>query len=294
MSSGDFVTQALSATAASPTGTITGTNQVILITSGFSGAAFTVSGTFTGTAGFFASADGGANWFPCNVAPSGSSTPAISTTAPGLFRSNVSGYTHVAICMTALASGVPTVSIHCSETAAMFGGGGGGAGAVTSLTTTGTSGASALTSGVLNIPVYAAGAVNVSNMLVQTDASTTSNTQVSTGQGTTVFQSLRNPYALVVYNLTIKSSVANSFFTANVYRNPSIPALNAATAGPTILTQSGFCPSTANTIVTIAASLYDPAVPVGAAVYYYLGFQSNGSATFTIVTGSVLQVMEAK
>ena len=130
MSSGDFISQELTVVGASPS-IQTNNSQAVLITTGFSGAAFTVSGAFVGTLSFYASADGGTNWFPCFVTPTNSSTPVLTATAPGLWTANVSGYTHVSVLLTALTSGSPTVSIHCSQAVAssslgvVTGGGGG-------------------------------------------------------------------------------------------------------------------------------------------------------------------------
>ena len=161
MSSGDFVTQPLTVVGTAPS-TTTNSTQAVLITTGFSGAALTVSGIFVGTVSFYASADGGTNWSPCFVTPSNSSTPVLTATAPGLWTANVSGYTHVSALLTALTSGSPTVSIHCSQAVASSSlgvstGGGGGGGPALSLTTTGTTGASTYNSGtgVLNVPNYA-------------------------------------------------------------------------------------------------------------------------------------------
>ena len=159
MSSGDFVTQTLTSSIGTPVGTTTTTQQLILIATGFSGAAFTVSGTFSAQVAFWASADGGVNWNGLNVLASNGTTPAITTSAPGLFRANISGYTHICATLSSFSSGTPTVSIHCSQLALAGGGGGGGAaaGGVTALTTTGTTGQSTFTSstGVLNVPNYA-------------------------------------------------------------------------------------------------------------------------------------------
>ena len=296
MSSGDFVTQALSATATSPIGTITGANQVILITSGFSGAAFTVSGTFTGTVSFFASADGGMNWFPCNVAPSGSSTPAISTTAAGLFRSNVSGYTHVAMTATALTSGTPTVSIHCSQSAAMLGGGGGG-GAVSSLTTTGTSGTATLASGVLNIPQYGPGTPNIINFNASA-ASTTSTSNVSSGQGIINYVPSIYTSVLITYSFSVYNSTANVFNQFNIYRSPAnaIPALGAAIGGSdvSVVNNRVWLP-TASQFVTISGASYDTGLVLNTPYAYYVTlFGGIGSGTVNFSSGSTLNLQEIR
>ena len=329
MSSGDFVTQALTVVSSTPS-TQTNTTQASLITAGFSGAAFTVSGTFVGTVSFYATADGGANWNPINVAPSNSTTPVTSTTVPGLFRANVSGYTHVSAQLSALTSGTPTVSIHCSSESASAlsggatGGGGGGPGITLTtvgttgpstfntgtgalnvpnyadisklvLHTTGTSGAATLASGTLNVPIYAPGTINQVQLTTPSSITTTSNMVVSTGVGV-AFQAVYNTITFITYSYLISNSATTVALSIYIYRTTgSIPALNTPPGGADvqIATSRGYTAPAANGVSSMTGGIYDNGFTVGTPYNYYLVFQTN-SGTLTLASGSVLQVTEMK
>lgn len=106
-----------------------GIGHVTLGVVGFGSAAFTLAGTFTGTVRFFATGNGGRNWFPMLVYSSDNTVPNDNATLPGLFRANVGAYTHVAMLMATFGSGSAEASIVGSaEPAALLGGGGGGPG----------------------------------------------------------------------------------------------------------------------------------------------------------------------
>ena len=328
MSSGDFVTQVLTTVGSTPC-TTTNATQASLITTGFSGAAFTVSQTFAGTVSFYATADGGVNWSPVNVAPSNSTTPVTTATAPGLFRANVSGYTHVCVLLTALTSGTPTVSIHCSSDAASAlsggatGGGGGGPGITLTtagttgqstltgtvlnvpnyadishlnLTHTGTSGASSLVSGTLNIPVYASGALNQVVLTTSSDVSPTSTSAASTGLGV-AFTAQYNANVFVLFNCIAKNSITGVSTSIQVIRTTgTIPALGAAIPGPDVLVMYSrlfAAPVAAGTYTNVGAG-NDAALTVGTPYNYYLACAISSASTFTISAGSVLQITEVK
>ena len=329
MSSGDFVTQALTVVGSTPS-TQTNTTQASLITSGFSGAAFTVSGIFAGTVSFYATADGGTNWNPINVAPSNSTTPVTSATAPGLFRANVSGYTHVSAQLSALTSGTPTVSIHCSsESASALSGagatGGGGGGPGITLTTagttgqstynsvtgalnvpnyadishltisnTGTSGAATLTSGNLNVPIYASGALNQAVFTTPSNVSTSSSAAVSTGLGIS-FTAQFNANVFVLFNCVVWQNNLSTGAVQVIRTTGAIPALGAAMGGSDVLiiyNRLWSAPTPSGQYSNVAAGT-DTSLTVGTPYNYYLAFGvSTGS--FNIVAGSILQLTEVK
>lgn len=361
MSSGDFVTRAL--TAASSTPSIhSDTTQAALGTSGYSGAAFTISGTFVGTINFWATADGGSNWFPCNVTKSDGTATVTTATAPGLFLANISGFTHVSVQLAALTSGSPTVSIHCSALPASgvgagASGGGGGGGPTLTLTTTGTTGASTynsstgalnvpnyadishiafttagttgqatyntstgalnipnyadishltisntgtsgaatLTSGNLNVPIYASGALNQVSVTTAVDVTTTLNTSRSTGFGI-AFQALYQASALIVYNCTVNNTLSVISSAVQVYRTTgTIPSYNASPGGTDVVVAATrqYSSTPAGSAYTCVGSIYDTTITIGVPYNYYFAFSTLGG-TFTMSAGSILQVTETK
>ena len=329
MSSGDFVTQALTLVSSIPS-THTDATQASLITSGFSGAAFTVSGIFAGTISFFATGDGGANWNPINVAPSNSTTPVTTATAPGLFRANVSGYTHVSAQLSALTSGTPTVSIHCSSesASALSGGatGGGGGGPGITLTTagttgastyntgtgalnvpnyadishltisnTGTSGAATLTSGNLNVPVYASGALNQAVFTTPSNVTTSSTTVVSTGFGV-AFTAQYNANVFVVFNCTVSIGINTPTGSIQVIRTSgAIPASGAAPGGTDVVVCSNraWAAPTNGAQYTNMGAGNDVTLTIGTSYSYYLAFLVTANS-YTLYSGSILQITEVK
>ena len=306
MSSGDFVTQALTVVSSTP-GIHPDSTQASLMIIGFSGAAFTVSGVFAGTVSFYATADGGTNWSPINVAPSNNVTPVTSATAPGLFRANVSGYTHVSAQLSALTSGTPTVSIHCSSDAASSlsaggtSGGGGGPGTgtgITTFTTTGTAGPSAWNAGTgaLNIPVYASGAFNLQQITTATNVATASTSPVSSGVGV-AFQAASNTNTLTLYSFTLSSTGASAALYMYLLRTTgAIPANGTAPGGTDVyvITNRQWAPPAASAIFNVTGSVYDTGLTVGTPYNYYIGYQSSGSYSLTLRSPSTLQVTEAK
>ena len=74
-------------------------------------AAMSITGTFTGTITFEASADGGTTWVAINGTPLGSTTPATSATAAGIWQFNVGGLGWLQARCTAYTSGGATVVI---------------------------------------------------------------------------------------------------------------------------------------------------------------------------------------
>ena len=328
MSSGDFVTQALTTVGSTP-GIHPDATQASQMTIGFSGAAFTVSGTFAGTVSFFATADGGTNWAPCNVAPSNSTTPVVSATAPGLFRANVSGYTHVSAQLSALTSGTPTVSIHCSSDAAssLSAGGtsGGGGGPGITLTTTGTTGASTynsgtgalnvpnysdishlnltttgraggatLAAGTLNVPIYAPGTINQAQITTPSSVSSSSISWVSTGYGV-AFQATYSTSILITYNFLVNAPATNSHMWVGVYRTTgAIPALGAAVGTDVQLFYSSlWTPPTASGGFSSSGAFYDTNITVGTPYNYYMAIQAS-SGSVSLNSSSIFQVTEAK
>lgn len=396
MSSGDFVSQALTSVGGAP-GINTDSTQVVLITTGFSGAAITISGTFVGTVKFWATADGGANWSACNVTPSNSSTIVTSATAPGLFLANVSGFTHVSAQLSALTSGSPTVSIHCSTAAASgvgagaAGGGGGGGGPTISLTTTGTTGASTyntstgalnvpnykdishivltntgtsgastyntstgtlnvpnyldishialtntgttgaatyntstgalnipnyadishltisntgtsgnatLTSGNLNVPIYASGAINQVVLSTPSNYTTSSTSAVSTGFGLS-FTPQNNANAFVLFNC-LASNVVASGGTASIQvlrAAGAIPAAGAAVGGSDVLICSNrlWAAPVAGSQYTNIGVGNDTGITPGTLYNYYFAMLTTAAAgALTLYSGSILQVTEVK
>jgi hypothetical protein len=96
------------------------------------GASFTISGNYSGTLQFEASADGG-NFSSLSVTPSAGTSAVTSTTGTGLWSANVSAFNVVRVRASALASGGVTVMIQASLASAQIPGSGSGSG-VSSLT----------------------------------------------------------------------------------------------------------------------------------------------------------------
>lgn len=89
-----------------------------------------ITGTFSGTLEFEASADNGSSWVSINGYPPASTSAATSTTSAGTWRFAVSGMTHIRARASSFASGSASVQIQASPAAASLnlgsGGGGGG------------------------------------------------------------------------------------------------------------------------------------------------------------------------
>ncbi len=98
-------------------------------------AAFTLSGTWSGTATFYASADGGASYTAFAVVPSGGGAAVTTSTGNGLWNQATASDTNFCVVATTWVSGTFVVTIRLS-TDAPPAGGGGGSGTVTSLTST--------------------------------------------------------------------------------------------------------------------------------------------------------------
>ena len=272
MTTGTYVSQVLTTVGSTP-GINTDATQASLIATGFSGAAFTVSGTFAGTVSFYGSADGGANWFPINVAPSASTTPVTSATAPGLFRANVSGYTHVSAQLSALTSGTPTVSIHSSAESAssLSGGGTGGGGGGPGTIGPPTNQVSLTTASIYNNP--AAGAH-------------------CSGLGTAAIMPAAYGALLVTLSAIVQVSTANN--TANVFvcrTTGSIPAAGAAIPGAdTVVLSLGAALPVASSPNNVVGSWYDTNLSTTTNYIYYLA--AGGSTYGSIQAGTVLEITE--
>lgn len=64
-----------------------------------------IKGTFVATVSFFVSDDGGTTWFPLLMTPANSATGAVSATALGVFRADVTPYNRFRAGTTAYTSG---------------------------------------------------------------------------------------------------------------------------------------------------------------------------------------------
>lgn len=107
------------------------------------GATLKLSGTFSATVQFEATADpltvlpSAANWVAISVTPSNSSTTATSATSTGAWQVNVSAYTRIRIRVSTYGSGTVAAAINLSTASARGGSGAGGGGAITGCTTSG-------------------------------------------------------------------------------------------------------------------------------------------------------------
>lgn len=101
------------------------------------GATIKLSGTFSATVQFEASADpltvgvASANWVALSASPSDSPTTATSSTTTGVWQVNVAGYQRIRVRISAYTSGTVEAAINLSTASARGGSGAGGSGTVT-------------------------------------------------------------------------------------------------------------------------------------------------------------------
>lgn len=106
------------------------------------GATFKLSGTFSATVQFEATADpltvqsANALWVAISATPSSSATTATSATATGVWQVNIAAYTRIRIRVSAFTSGTVAAAINFSTASARGGSGGGAGGTVTNVTGT--------------------------------------------------------------------------------------------------------------------------------------------------------------
>jgi hypothetical protein len=274
----DWVTGNLTAAAAAgtpPSITPNTTSQVTLSTVGFGGAAFTLSGTFTGTVSFYATGDGGNNWALLDVMPAGSMTATTTATAAGLWRVNVSGYTHVSMQMTAFTSGPAVATIHASPiSAGSLASGGGGP-------------------GISNVALVW---TQVGSMTVSARYTTTVGTTVfSTGFSTGAITPSQNTL-LIYYQLTVGVATANAGNYVSVIRTAgSVPAAgtNITTLPTGDVAVIGFGEPIGSTTINpnIAGMGIDSNVTPNQPIHYYLGLVTYNAVGFVDVN-SLLRVYQ--
>jgi hypothetical protein len=96
------------------TGTPTASSSLVWPLNGHSSATIAVSGTFSATAAIESSADGGVTYAPATAKILGTGATSGTVTAPGIFRVDVTGMTHVRLRATAYTSGTLTALANAS------------------------------------------------------------------------------------------------------------------------------------------------------------------------------------
>lgn len=159
------------------------------------------------------------------------------------------------------------------------------------LTTNGGGGGATLTSGVLNVPIYApAGVLNQVQSSTSSTLTTANPAPNSTGLGV-AFQAVHNASALIIY---VCYSSCGARYVLYAYRTTgSIPVLNAAVGTDVQVMSTGLYPGGGGSCHT-SGIIYDTTLTIGTPYNYYVAFSSpTGTNTLTL-TSIVLQVTEAK